>query len=292
MVSVSCFLFTCLGFCLLSSKVFFPELTAIFVASTLWVFLSYQARSVCVRYYLYTKYTFIFGSVFLTGYTFVSVADWVCSGCSSVYICVLSIANLNLTYLLVMFRSSGFCFQNSDFNRRFGRRHTSFHSKKTLHVQRCSDSSAHVHLLCMYANFWVQPSGRFCSYEINVVSSQYFFSWVDFVPRVSVWVPVLCERKMSYKTLCVCVCVCVCVCEGETDRQTERERERETERGRDCSSARRHIFSTHIQSPSLGFRHLSSKLGHNWIRTTLNGHSLSPRSCPQTLSAPYKKFGY
>ena len=54
---------------------FSPELTAIFVAFTLWVFLSYQARSVCVRYYLYTKYTFIFGSVFLTGYTFVSVAD-------------------------------------------------------------------------------------------------------------------------------------------------------------------------------------------------------------------------
>ena len=48
------------------------------------------------------------------------------------------------------------------------------------------------------------------------------------------------------------------------------------------------LISTH--TPSIAFRHLppnSARFG-----TPLKGHSLSPRSCPATRSAPSERFGY
>ena len=52
------------------------------------------------------------------------------------------------------------------------------------------------------------------------------------------------------------------------------------------------VLVIQAHTPSIAFRYLnSSKLCQIWLRHW-KGHSLSPRSCPPTRSAPSERFGY
>ena len=72
------------------------------------------------------------------------------------------------------------------------------------------------------------------------------------------------------------------------ERERERERQRETERDRERQRQRQRERQTDRQTDSEhGFPASSTKLCQ-----PVKGHSLPPRSCPPTLSAPSKRSAY